>query len=56
MGAKEKKKVLPNKIDPKVFEALKEGAGSQFDADLIDIFFESIDVIKSIQERYPDEE
>jgi len=42
--------------EEKVFEALREGAGSQFDAELIDVFFESIDVIKSIQQRYPDDE
>lgn len=38
-----------------VFEALREGAGSQFDPELVEVFFESIDVIKSIQQRYPDE-
>lgn len=41
--------------EEKVFQALKEGAGSQFDPELIEIFFESIDIIKSIQERYPDD-
>jgi len=41
--------------EDQVFEALKEGAGSQFDAELIDIFFENIDVMRSIQERYPDD-
>jgi len=39
-----------------VLNALKEGAGSQFDPELIDIFLDIIDVIKSIQQRYPDKD
>ncbi len=38
-----------------VINALKEGAGSQFDPELIEIFLEITDVIKSIQQRYPDD-
>jgi HD-GYP domain-containing protein (c-di-GMP phosphodiesterase class II) len=38
-----------------VFEAIREGAGSQFDPHLVEVFFENIDVLKSIQDRYPDE-
>lgn len=41
--------------EEQVLEALKEGAGSQFDPELIDVFFENIDVMRSIQERYPDD-
>lgn len=40
--------------ESKVFETLREGSGKQFDPDMIDAFFDCIDVIKSIGERYPD--
>jgi HD-GYP domain-containing protein (c-di-GMP phosphodiesterase class II) len=40
--------------EDKVLEAIHEGKGSQFDPDVVDAFFESLDVIKSIQKRYPD--
>jgi len=40
--------------EEQVLEALKSGGGSQFDPELIDVFFENIDVMRSIQERYPD--
>ncbi|KAA3610121.1 MAG: HD domain-containing protein [Calditrichaeota bacterium] len=41
--------------EEQVFEALREGSGSQFDPDLIEVFFENVDVMRSIQQRYPDE-
>jgi HD-GYP domain-containing protein (c-di-GMP phosphodiesterase class II) len=41
--------------EEQVLQALKDGAGSQFDPELIDIFFENLDVMRSIQDRYPDE-
>ncbi len=39
-----------------VLNNIREGAGSQFDPELIDVFMEIIDVIRSIQSRYPDPE
>jgi len=41
--------------EEQVLQALKDGAGTQFDPELIDIFFENVDVMRSIQDRYPDE-
>jgi len=41
--------------EDKVLDALREGSGSQFDPELIEVFMEHIDVMKSIQQRYPDE-
>lgn len=35
---------------------LEEDSGSHFDPDLIEIFFSCLDEIRSIRERYPDEE
>ncbi len=40
--------------EEKVLQTLRENAGSQFDPELIDCFFYSIDTIKSISERYKD--
>ncbi len=42
--------------DEETFKVLKEGRGSQFDPELVDIFFSCVDVIKSIRERYRDDE
>ncbi|MBI9074188.1 MAG: HD domain-containing protein [Desulfatibacillum sp.] len=42
--------------DEETFKALEEGRGTQFDPELVDIFFSCVDVIKSIRERYRDEE
>jgi response regulator RpfG family c-di-GMP phosphodiesterase len=42
--------------EEKVLEAIREGRGNQFDPDIVDAFFESLEVIYSIQKRYPDEE
>ena len=41
--------------EDKVLDALRKGAGSQFDPELVDVFLENIDVMKSIQQRYPDD-
>jgi len=42
--------------DEETLAALKEGKGTQFDPELIDIFFSCLDVIFSIRARYKDEE
>ena len=42
--------------DEETFKLLREGRGTQFDPELVDIFFSSLDVILSIRERYRDEE
>ncbi len=42
--------------ESKVLEAIEEGAGSQFDPELVEVFMDIIDVIRSIQQRYPDED
>lgn len=41
--------------ETKVLETLSQGAGTQFDPQLIDIFFSSLDSIHLIQNRYPDQ-
>lgn len=42
--------------EEKVLELIREEAGKQFDPELVEAFFESIDVIRSIAQRYPDPE
>jgi response regulator RpfG family c-di-GMP phosphodiesterase len=37
-----------------VLHEMQRLAGSKFDPDLIDVFFDSLDVIRSITARYPD--
>ena len=39
-----------------ILQAMEEGAGKQFDPELIRVFLSSIDVMRSIQQRYPDRE
>ena len=39
-----------------ILRTMERGAGQQFDPNLIQIFFSSLDVIRSIQHRYPDNE
>ncbi len=39
-----------------VLAVIKEERGKQFDPELVDIFFDIFDVIKSIRSRYPDDE
>jgi response regulator RpfG family c-di-GMP phosphodiesterase len=38
-----------------VLDTIEKERGKQFDPDLVDVFFEHIDVLRSIQQRYPDE-
>lgn len=37
-----------------VLKEIKDLSGIKFDPDLVDVFFESIDIIKSIKEKYPE--
>jgi response regulator RpfG family c-di-GMP phosphodiesterase len=39
-----------------ILQTLEDGAGKQFEPELIRVFLSSIDVIRSIQQRYPDKE
>jgi response regulator RpfG family c-di-GMP phosphodiesterase len=39
-----------------VMDTIEKEAGYHFDPDLVEIFFTSIDVIRSIQQRYSDSE
>ncbi len=39
----------------KVLEVIREERGKQFDPDVVDAFFEQLDVIRSIAQRYPDD-
>jgi response regulator RpfG family c-di-GMP phosphodiesterase len=41
--------------ESRVLDTIRKESGHQFDPDMVDAFFEVMDVIKSIQERYPDE-
>jgi response regulator RpfG family c-di-GMP phosphodiesterase len=40
--------------EARVLENLKEASGTQFDPEMTDAFFSSLDAIHSISERYPD--
>jgi response regulator RpfG family c-di-GMP phosphodiesterase len=40
--------------EEKVLDLIKEEAGKQFDPEIVEAFFDSIDVIRSIAQRYPD--
>ena len=37
-------------------QSSRQGAGSQFDPELVEIFFNRYDIIRSIQKRYLEEE
>jgi response regulator RpfG family c-di-GMP phosphodiesterase len=39
-----------------ILQTMEDGAGKQFDPELIQVFLSSIDVMRSIQQRYPDRE
>ncbi|MGD8776757.1 MAG: HD domain-containing protein, partial [Syntrophobacterales bacterium] len=39
-----------------ILTTMEQGAGQQFDPNLIEVFFSSLDVFRSIQHRYPDNE
>lgn len=41
--------------ESRVLETMRSDAGKQFDPEMIDAFFESLDVIRHIAHRYPDE-
>ncbi len=42
--------------EERVYKIMREEAGRQFDPEMIEAFFECIDVLKSIKARYPDEQ
>jgi len=37
------------------FKVLRENAGSQFDPEIIDVFFAAVEAMRSIREQYPDQ-
>ena len=39
-----------------IVKTMEQGAGQQFDPELIEVFLSSLDVMRSIQQRYPDRE
>jgi response regulator RpfG family c-di-GMP phosphodiesterase len=41
--------------EERILDELERSAGSHFDPDMVDAFFSCLDVIQSIQRRYPDE-
>ena len=41
--------------ESKILRTIHDGAGTQFDPELVDIFFSRLDVIRSIQSRYEEE-
>lgn len=41
--------------EDKVLSTIEQSSNTQFDPELVDIFFESLDMIRSIQRRFPDE-
>jgi HD-GYP domain-containing protein (c-di-GMP phosphodiesterase class II) len=41
--------------EEEVIKTIKEESGKHFDPEIVEAFFENIDVIKSIAQRYPDE-
>lgn len=42
--------------EDKVLQTIKEERGKQFDPELVDLFFEILDVIRAVASRYPDKE
>jgi HD-GYP domain-containing protein (c-di-GMP phosphodiesterase class II) len=42
--------------EEKVLDVIREERGKHFDPDVVDAFFEVLDVIRSISQRYPDKE
>ena len=40
--------------EAETLKTIKEVSGQQFDPELVEVFFSSLDVIRSIQKRYPD--
>ena len=41
--------------ESKILRTIHDGAGTQFDPELVDLFFSRLDVIRSIQNRYEEE-
>jgi HD-GYP domain-containing protein (c-di-GMP phosphodiesterase class II) len=41
--------------EDRVLTTIKEEAGKQFDPSMVDAFFESLDILKNISEKYPEE-
>jgi HD-GYP domain-containing protein (c-di-GMP phosphodiesterase class II) len=41
--------------EPKILRILEEEAGKQFDPELVEIFLSSMETIRLIRKRYPDE-
>jgi HD-GYP domain-containing protein (c-di-GMP phosphodiesterase class II) len=39
-----------------ILKTMEQGSGVQFDPKLVEVFFASLDVLRSIQDRYPDKE
>ena len=39
-----------------VLHEIKDSSGKKFDPDIVDIFFDSLDIIRSISSRYPDQD
>jgi response regulator RpfG family c-di-GMP phosphodiesterase len=39
-----------------ILETMEQSSGKQFDPELIEVFLSSIDVLRTIQQRYPDQE
>ena len=39
-----------------VYREIRSLSGKKFDPELVDVFFECLDVIKSIREKYPETE
>jgi HD-GYP domain-containing protein (c-di-GMP phosphodiesterase class II) len=42
--------------EKEVLDEIKNSSGKKFDPELVDIFFDSLDMIRSITSRYPDED
>ncbi len=42
--------------EERVLETIRQERGKHFDPELVDIFFDNLDIIRSIAQRYPDEE
>lgn len=42
--------------EPDILKTMEQSAGQQFDPKLIEVFFSSLDVMRSVQQRYPDQE
>jgi HD-GYP domain-containing protein (c-di-GMP phosphodiesterase class II) len=42
--------------EKQTLDAIEQGSGTQFDPELVELFFGSLDVLRSIQQRYKDKE